>query len=503
MFRILVVDDERTVRESMKNYLIRQKDLFTEVLVAGDGVEALKVLENSKPQIVLTDINMPYMDGLEFLEILRKRYQDITVIILSGYDEFSYAQRAMRSGVEYYLLKPVNRKELLNLLVQLKEEYIRKEQEAAERIREETSIREKEEMLCERLLRLMMNDRIDCREWQYELKLLGIGKEDAVYCVCILKDGSSVELENRCRKLSIGIWMIMEMDGEKVFLLEGTDITVLEQLYKMETECGKQEAADFWMGSVERDLSMVYSSYHAAREKAELALCIGEDREKSKEEKIRRLEELQWQLVLYIKTQQSDTAKKCLENIRRELEDASYETYVRMVCREVLYSVVFTLEGLNGRGSMPQVIYDREGGYGGFPNLEEWHEGLEKIMLAGMAQSRENAEKLQDSAADRALRMLQERWNEPNLSLNTIADELYVSHNYLRYLIKERTGQTFTQYLTQLRLERAAVLLAESDMKVRDVAVNVGIEDAGYFTRVFTRQYECSPKEYRDKYGRK
>ncbi len=499
MFRILVVDDEETVRESIGNYLSRQKNLFTEVLVAGNGVEALKVLERTQPQIVLTDINMPFMDGLEFLEILRERYPELTVIILSGYDEFSYAQRAMRSGVEYYLLKPVNRRELLDLLTRLKEEYLGKVRDEEERIREETSLREKSERLCARLLHLMINDKIDCREWQYELEYLGIGKRAGVYCVCILKSENSQDFETRCEQAGIGVWLMMEMDGEKVLLMESDDIADFKQLCNVEAE--NPEMSGFWLGNVERDLSMVYSSYHVARGKAELAIYIEKD--KNKQEELRQLEELRWKLVLFIKTQRCDMAKKCLSNIRKVLEGAYSEAYVRMECREVLYSVIFTLESLNGHGNMPWMVCEREGSYGGFASLEEWYKQLEKIMLDGMIQSRENAEKLQYNVVDKALRILKERWNETDLNLNAIADELYVSHNYLRYLLKEKTGQTFTQYLTQFRLERAVVLLEDSDMKVRDVAVQVGFEDAGYFTRIFTKKYACSPTEYRDRYREK
>ena len=105
----------------------------------------------------------------------------------------------------------------------------------------------------------------------------------------------------------------------------------------------------------------------------------------------------------------------------------------------------------------------------------------------------------QQDIANRALRLIGSKWNDPKLTLNDIAGELYVSHNYLRYLIKEKTGMSFVKYVTELRLERAALILSTTDMKVQEVALEVGFEDAGYFTRVFTKKYECSPSKYRER----
>lgn len=116
MCSILIVDDEERVRSGLSKYLSNVGSPFFVAGTATDGVEALQMVDRLQPDVIITDINMPHMDGLEFVEQLRLANEDAQVIILSGYDDFLYAQRAMRAGACEYLLKPVDRKYLLNLL---------------------------------------------------------------------------------------------------------------------------------------------------------------------------------------------------------------------------------------------------------------------------------------------------------------------------------------------------------------------------------------------------
>jgi len=310
MFSIMIVDDEKSVREGLRNYLSRQEGLFDEVYSAVNGEEALKLLEEKVPQVIITDINMPHMDGLEFIELLKARRQEVQIIVLSGYDDFTYAQRAMRNGVEHYLLKPVDRKELVMLLSQMKERYLQ-------------NVKAKQENAQER------------------------------------------ERANKQHQL---LNILLEPDSQE-----------------------KTQKLEQWLSAV------------------------------------------------------------------REMGDLSLEqVFGRLV----------------GEGFGEEK--DKEG---------EW----------------QNSEAEQKDIAQRALKLIQSRWKNPKLTLNDIAGELYVSHNYLRYLIKEKTGMSFVKYLTDIRLEHAAAILSTTDRMVQDVALEVGFEDAGYFTRVFTKKYACSPSKYREK----
>ena len=119
MCSILIVDDEQRVRDGLAKYLAGVGAPYHVAGVASDGLEALKMVDRLQPDVVITDINMPHMDGLTFVENLREANEEAQVIILSGYDEFAYAQRAIRAGACEYLLKPVDRAYLMALLQKL------------------------------------------------------------------------------------------------------------------------------------------------------------------------------------------------------------------------------------------------------------------------------------------------------------------------------------------------------------------------------------------------
>lgn len=119
MCSILIVDDEQRVRDGLSRYLSGLGPPFRVAGAARDGEEALRLTGRLAPDVVITDINMPHMDGLTFIEQLREANEDAQIIILSGYDDFSYAQKAMRLGACEYLLKPVDREYLKELLDKL------------------------------------------------------------------------------------------------------------------------------------------------------------------------------------------------------------------------------------------------------------------------------------------------------------------------------------------------------------------------------------------------
>jgi len=115
MTSILVIDDETIIRNGIKAILEKQEDFFV-AGTAEDGLQALQAIEKLHPDIVLTDINMPNMDGLEMIERLREVDEDIMVLMLTGYDDFSYAQRALRAGAEDYILKPIGQNQLIEVM---------------------------------------------------------------------------------------------------------------------------------------------------------------------------------------------------------------------------------------------------------------------------------------------------------------------------------------------------------------------------------------------------
>ncbi len=115
-YTILLVDDESAVREGIRNRTPWERYNFKVVGEAGNGIEALEMIEELHPDVVITDIKMPYLDGMELIKEIRRSHPPVTIIIISGYDEFTYAQQAIRYDVSEYVLKPVTVEDICNLL---------------------------------------------------------------------------------------------------------------------------------------------------------------------------------------------------------------------------------------------------------------------------------------------------------------------------------------------------------------------------------------------------
>jgi len=118
-YTILLVDDETAVRDGIRSRTPWQTYNFEVIAEAGNGIEALELVEELHPDVVITDIRMPYLDGMELIQQIRSSHPATTLVILSGYDEFTYAQQAMRYEVSEYVLKPVSVEDLSKLLERL------------------------------------------------------------------------------------------------------------------------------------------------------------------------------------------------------------------------------------------------------------------------------------------------------------------------------------------------------------------------------------------------
>lgn len=383
MYSILIVDDEISTRERIKNYLSAQEDLFDEVYCATDGEEAIQLLEVKKPQLIMTDINMPHMDGLELIEALKMQNREVTIIVLSGYDEFSFAQRAMRNGVEYYLLKPVDRRELVELMQSIKNDYFKRLQSKEEDKKKKERLQQQQQVLSNRLINAMFKGPIEKSEWEMELELLDLNKEDISYTICIILNEKAEMIPckqmflEKCEVFGLKVRILAEIEGECVTLVEigtGDEKKKIEQ-WICESKSKKNVGSKLQWGVIVDRISDIYISYQAARKDV----------------------------------------------------------------------------------------------------------GILKVNMV-----------------ERALKHIEKRWNDPQLALADIAEELHISQNYLRFLIKEGTGCSFVKYLTSLRLERAALMLEQTELKVQEIALKVGLDDAGYFSRIFTKEYGCSPSVYRN-----
>lgn len=381
MLKVLIADDEVTIRNGLKK-MIQSYKLDLEVVgEAADGELALDFAKKYKPDLLLADINMPFLNGLDFLEKVRDILPDSLTIIISGYDEFEYARRALKLGVFDYLLKPINRQKLFECILKAISKY-------NERIREK--------------------EYLNLSRKEFEENKMFI--QENFLRICLEKELEQSFIKDKLERL--------EIDNQKemgLFIIIDKAMTIRESLIS-------DESLSFLGG---------YSFYKDE-------YLIG---------------------ILKLKG-------KGVEEIKNHLN----AVWVRKTGKEIECSCGVLQEG----------IYSL---YNTFQNLLSEHRN--KAKLSGNISL--------------AVNYIKDNYTNPDINLQTVADKCYVSPSCLTRIMQHKIGLSFTEYLTELRINKAIELLESynTDISICEIARNVGYSSQHYFSRIFKIKTGLSPKEYK------
>lgn len=430
MIKMLVADDERMIREGIVGIVDWSEHGIAVVGAAVDGVQALEMYRAAQPDIVVTDIRMPKLEGLELLRGIREDGRDVQVIILSGYEDFKYAQEAIRLGASEYLLKPVMPDSLVAAVLGVKEELKRRRRQ-----REET----------DRL-------RAQAEESRPALKM------------ALLRD------------LATGHWPRGGESSESSMSSESSDYLLLP--FSTADECWVAaivlEGMELEAAASERQRQLNY--YQVCRTlNAAAATFDGE---------AFHLQEGQYGLVL--RNADAPSLARLSAELRERLE-AEYGVSSAIGIR----SIGRGLEGLREAYATAKRDASVQGGGAGGAAAGGGSGSWTGSALAG-GESESGVERWLEAT----LAYLREHYDEP-LSLKKLADVAYLSPNYVCSLFKDAMGQNISDYLAELRVEKAKELLGEHGIKAYEVAQRVGYSDSRYFNRLFKRYTGYNLSEYR------
>lgn len=425
MYRVFLCEDETIIREGLRDNIPWEKCGFKFVGEAGDGEMALPMIRKERPDVLITDIKMPFMDGLSLSHLVRKELPDIKIIIISGYDDFEYARTAIKEGVSQYLLKPITRSMLQKALVEIRETL---EKEEAER-------------------RLRSHSMDENRTYEETKKRLFF---------------------------------------EKVF--EGR--TTLPELY---------EEAEHLKYDIEA------SSYNLLLLNVEA--CEGIDGTEDSE--VQANEDCREELKMYFLRYSGDcihfkwTPDTVGILIKGEIEDIEEKSHrfvndICEICRKYGEMLnYYVAEGIPvNRFSRLAECYGKVNesfSYRFFiPDEHVFRYG----MLGGsVVLSKEDGESRSDMK--KALTYIGENYFRDDLSLNEVASIMGLSPNYFSAAFGEDMGETFVEYVTRLRMDKAKQLLMDPDIKSGEVGPLVGYKNPQYFSYVFKKTAGMSPREWR------
>lgn len=528
-YKILLVDDEEEVRTSIIKKIDWDKVGFRVIGDAENGRDALEKIEFLEPDVVLTDIRMPYMDGLSLAEQIRKIRPSIKIIIFSGFDDFEYAKQAIKLNITEYILKPVNARELMEILERVRGNL----DEEIERLRGECALRESFaknlSILRENFLGNLVKGKLKPQEIaanmaEYNLDLsqgkawvaikLNMGKPQSR--VLAVKEESMLTVS--VRKLldeKLGEWgkfatfqrpsglcgVIAMEDAGKLSIL----MAVLNDVCR-ESRRILHQPLTIGIGSVVYCLEDMENSYSGAREAVEYGNLAGDvvfihDVVPVQESILRLDEKSEASLSYALRFGEEEAILSCVENISQRMKGAQgtlsgTQAYVIGILNAVLRVVQkYELE--------EQLIFGAYEDYNGVlsgvvtaEDLLHWLKTICFSISACLANERMGTTR---SLIREAKAYIAENYQNSELSLEMICNHLHMSTAYFSTVFKREVGESYTSYLTGIRLERATELLQDTDDKTYVIAAKVGYDEANYFSYVFKKRYGVSPNKFRGK----
>ncbi|MEC0307385.1 response regulator [Paenibacillus lautus] len=541
MYKVLLVDDEADVREGLVQEIQWGACGFKIEGTAENGREAVELAERLEPDVVITDISMPFQDGLQLASWLREFQPLCKIVILTGYDEFDYARQAITLSVDEYLLKPFSAESFMELLGKIKDKI---DMEVAER-EDVRQLKEhyrtslpllRESFLASLLTRKLPRSIIEEKTRNYGLSLNGgsyLAAVMALYPASVDKDKehtSSTSLRhsgdldlmlhamlNIAKELLDPVSFVSAfMYQDSIVLLITNDESedeawfnelqmTLERLLKSILHYLKLPVT-IGVGSMVRNLSDLKLSYQGALLALDYRLILGaekvifiDDVERPRPEGV-RLDELKEQaLIRSLKLGTEEEVTEAISHIFDELIGASctiqdVQVYLLEVVTAVLRSAKesgIEIEALFGAGFQLHAEIFK---FSGLQEAKAWLLDISLTIRKHIASSRQHAYK---DIVEKALQYTREHYGDSELSLQKLCMQLHISTGYFSAVFKREVKMTYVQYLMQLRMETAKELLRSSDLKAFEIAERVGFADPNYFSFCFKKQVGISPKEYR------
>ena len=542
MLKIFLAEDEVIVRETIKRMIPWEELGFELVGEAADGEMALPLLIRQKPDLLITDIKMPFMDGLTLAKLAKKELPELKIVILSGYDDFNYAKQAINIGVEDYLLKPITKNALIERLSEIRSRYEHEktQKEYYEKFQREMQAYEKNSS--RDFFEALVRGSMDMMEVYKKAEKLGVDIVAEAYNILIFTMNSEEDFSGQKEGYS-------EWEAESLEMLEeffsGHPSAMLfrsnifsygvllkgqkESIKEITKECvGKiqgilkrKESKREWflaVGQPVERLSQIKKSYHtASRAFSQRYLYV---------ENILYYDEME---MMEHRSGQADTndnaylkkvdvnalnpaiLQKFLSNGIQEETENFVKDYFYAIGQEPMESLVFRnyvilnvrfsvitfLKGLgcDTEGMEPENTEEILAESG--KNIESAITYAKKMISQAITIRDQNSGNKNRSILKTAVDFIDEHYMDEDISLNTAANVANVSSNHFSALFSQNMGQTFIEYLTTLRMNKAKELLRCTGMRSSEVAGEVGYKDAHYFSYLFKKTQGMTPSEYR------
>ena len=535
LYSIILVDDEEEVRKSIIKQIDWESAGFKVVGDAENGEDALEKIEVLEPDVVLTDIRMPYMDGLTLAEKIRQRYPSMKVVIFSGYDDFEYAQKAIKLNVTEYILKPVNVEELTSILKRIKSNL----DEEIEEKRNVSRLREnyrkslpiiREQFFNDMVHRRLSDDLIESKLREYDIPITGARKW-VIAAIDVEKSDDrskkTLSLHEEEELIPISVMQIVReklksycrfslfqstAEAEMVVIAALDDdntttglIDVLGDICK-EAKRILEVPVTIGIGHSVTGLSKIAGSYQSAVEALGYKAVVGSgitiyinDMEPVGSGKLEFDNADESDFISAVKFGPVEKIEAVTARISGKLESAKVhyrqqQVYVFGVLNTIIQMIQqydLNLEEILGGELEYLSVIDK------LQKREEFGDWLLKTahkMNQAINQERDITTR---QVIQQAKQYIMDNYQNPDLSVEMICRHLHMSPAYFSTMFKKETGQAYIAYLTEIRLNKAVELLNKTDDKTYVIASKVGYQEQNYFSYVFKKKFGVSPTKFR------
>lgn len=534
--KVFLVEDEMVIRRGIKNSIDWEKEGYIFCGEASDGELAYPMIIKEKPDILITDIRMPFMDGLELCKLVKKELPNIKILILSGYDEFDYAKEAIRLGVTEYLLKPISSGKLLEALNGVSES-IRREKEDKDLVRKymeemrENTEHEKQKFFEQMIAgNLSMADALETGK-KYEMSLSAgmynlllfrftLGKENR-------KSGELLgEAEYAIEKLTERLEYVFEfqrgVEGWAFLLMADNEEQMSERVKELSKdleEIMKNYSTIAYFGGIGQPVARLRELEESFRE-AERALAARFTMELNRiisVDDIRmaqnvdtlddieitsfgEIEKTRTMLEKFLNNGAEDEIDEFVDVYINELPEENLKSvlmrqYIIMDAYIVMMSFCEKIEGIEGE--MQAQSEELKNSMKTIQTLEEIKNYIRMLLKKIIGVRDTISGRRYSDIIEIAKDQIRKTYMSDEISLNTIAAEVGMSPSYFSSIFSKEMGKTFVEYLTEIRMDRAKELLMCSSMKTSEIGYEVGYKDPHYFSYIFKKTQNCTPKEFR------
>ena len=528
MPRVFLVEDESTIRSTLRDTVPWGQLGYEFVGEATDGEMALPLIGSTHPDVLITDIKMPFMDGLSLSKLVLKEFPNTKIIIISGYDDFEYARQAIEIGVEQYLLKPITKANLMKVLREVKEKIEQEQEQRNYQAQFQRDSQEYEQFARRSFMEQVVAGKLSVQQIYEDAGRLGLELKAQSYCIALFSAMGETysDTDARVREDLLGHFM-----KHPEYLLLRWNLTTYMLLIM-----GEKSRMDSYIQSCIAAITNRYSVYDGQKPwYAAVGMTAGRLSQLPEcYEDVSRLWSYRYiqpdTHVLTsdtVKTPDSGAASSDLENfdvnkfnqemlleimrsaapeeipniISEFLLDISEAVRSQPFCHYVMLSTRFTaiqfvtslgvkqeklLEGVTCQDLMEQTVEMQD--------LRRYMS--EFLMQAVKIRIARSANQYKDILG-RAVDYIDAHFTDDSLSLNMVAKEVNISANYLSAVFSQEMKSTFVEYVTSQRMAKAKELLRTTDKHSGEIALEVGYKDPHYFSFLFKKTQGLTTREYR------